>query len=153
MGRLTNEKKSKLLKIETERTILSMHLENNFIEEGDLINLLKVNYDYGFPNLNQKNSYKLKILRNIFNCPFLLCDQKNLSIEMKKVLPIFLGCRYAMEKEELESQYKLGYLNKEELEKELDMLDFCYYKSSFDGKNILKEGHVKDVSGNMLRYR
>ena len=72
---------------------------------------------------------------------------------MKKLLPSILKCRYDIEHEELEYLLKIGEISKEEFESELDMLEYCYYKSSFDCKEILKNGHVKDVVDNVIRVR
>ena len=40
---------------------------------------------------------------------------------------------------------KEAYISKEEYDKELDELDFVYYKSSNDGKNIQKNGTAVGV--------
>ena len=64
---------------------------------------------------------------------------------MKKVLPMFLKARYETEKEMLNFYLKEAYISKEEYEIELDELDFVYYKSSNDGKNIQKTGSAIGV--------
>lgn len=145
MGRLTNSKKEKLIRIETARHTLDKHLETGFITEEDIIFLASRDINYGLKKNNKKHNYKSSVLRDIFNCPFLLCDQKNLSIEMKKVLPMFLKARYETEKEMLNFYLKEAYISKEEYEIELDELDFVYYKSSNDGKNIQKTGSAIGV--------
>ena len=151
MGRLTNSKKIKLLKLEKARLQLSADLKNGLITEEDLIKLgtKDVNYGFKYGNIN----YKLSVLKSILNCPSVLCDQDSLSIEFKKILPLFLDARYKIEQDELKYQYSEGYIFKEEYEKELDELEFVYYKSSEDGKSILKTGHVLDVKDNIIRTR
>lgn len=151
MGRLTNSKKIKLLKLEKARLQLSADLKNGLITEEDLIKLgtKDVNYGFKYGNIN----YKLSVLKSILNCPSVLCDQDSLSIEFKKILPLFLDARYKIEQDELKYQYSEGYISKEEYEKELDELEFVYYKSSEDGKSILKTGHVLDVKDNIIRTR
>lgn len=153
MGRLTNSKKIKLFSIEKARIMLSIELKNGLITEGDIIKLGTKNIDYGFKYTNKNHNYKQSVLRNVFNCPFLLCDQDNLSLCIKKILPVFLESRYKTEQDELKYQYEQCYLSKEEYEKELDELEFVYYKSSLDGKNILKTGHVSDVKDNKIKIR
>jgi len=153
MGRLSSVKKKKLLIIERERIILGTLFKSGFIIEQDVINLLREDINFGLIIPNDRNNSREQALKNIFNCPFLLCDQSGLSLNMKKLLPSILKCRYDMEQEELEFLFKIGEISKEEYESELDMLEFCYYKSSFDGKEILKNGHVKDVVDNVIRVR
>ena len=83
----------------------------------------------------------------------MLCDQDILSLSIKKILPIFLDSRYKIEQDELKYQYNEGYITKELYEKELDELKFIFYKSSLDGKNILKTGHVLNVCDNVIRSK
>ena len=151
MGRLTNSKKIKLLKLEKARLMLSVDLKNGLITEEDIIKLGTKDANYGFKY--GKVSYKLAVLKSVLNCPSVLCDQDSLSIEFKKILPLFLDARYKIEQDELKYQYSEGYISKEEYEKELDELEFVYYKSSNDGKSILKTGHVCDVKDNIIRTR
>lgn len=150
MANLTKSKKLKLLKIERERLYISNLLENNILTDEDILYLIKKDASYGL--VETKNKSKL-YLKDIFNCPFLLCDQDYLSLNMKKLLPYLLDARYKAEQEELNYQYKEGFLSKEELDKQLDELLFVYYKSSQDGKNILKTGHVVDVVDNKNKKR
>lgn len=151
MARLTNSKKIKLLKLEKARLQLSVDLKNGLIKEEDIIKLGTKDANYGFKygNIN----YKLSVLKSIFNCPSVLCDQDSLSIEFKKILPLFLDVRYKIEQDELKYQYEEGYISKEEYDIQLDELEFVYYKSSNDGKSILKTGHVVDVKDNIIRTR
>jgi len=153
MSRLTNSKKIKLLRIEKARLELNISLKNGLITEQDIILLEDKNLDYGVENIMAHSKYKQKLLRDIFNCPFLLCDQDILSLDLKKILPYFLDSRYKTEQEELKCQFEEGYISKEQYEKELDELEFVYYKSSNDGKNILKTGHVSAVKNNIIRKR
>ena len=76
-----------------------------------------------------------------------------MDIKIKKLLPIFLNSKYKLEKEEIISLYNQGYLNKEECMKELDELEFCYYKSSLDGKNILKIGNAIGIVSNTKDFK
>lgn len=151
MGRLTNSKKIKLLRIEKARLQLAIDLRNGLITEEDIIKLGTKDVNYGFKY--GKTNYKLSVLKSIFNCPSILCDQEYLSLSIKKILPLFLDSRYRTEQDELKYQYEEGYISKEEYEKELDELEFVYYKSSLDGKNILKTGHVREVKDNKIKIR
>ena len=101
--------------------------------------LASKNANYGLKKGNKQN-YKSSILKDIYNCPFLLCDQENLSVDIKKLLPVFLNTRYQIEKDMLDFYYSECYFTEEEYNKEIDELDFVYYKSSNDGKKIQKTG-------------
>ena len=151
MGRLTNSKKEKLVRIETARYILGKHLENGLITIEDIMALACKNANYGLKISDKKYSYKASVLKDIFNCPFLLCDQENLSIEIKKLLPIFLNTRYQIEKDMLDYYYKECYFSKEEYDKEIDELDFVYYKSSNDGKKIQKTGTAVGINSKVKK--
>ena len=153
MGRLTNSKKIKLLQIEKARAILAIDLKNGLITEEDIILLGHKNIEYIFKYSNKPSNYRKSILRNILSCPFLLCDQGSLSLNVKKILPLFLDSRYKIEQDELKYQYSEGYISKEEYEKELDNLKFVYYESSNDGKSILKTGHVVELKDNIIKTR
>lgn len=153
MGRLSNEKKNKLIRIEIARDRLEYNLKSGVIEESEIFNLTQVHSDYGIVKFHETFKNTKDILKEIYNCPFLLCDLKDISIELKKILPIFLEYRYDMEISELDYLYKQNYISKDELDKEKDMLEFCYYGSSLDGKEILKTGHVKNVLDNTIRCK
>lgn len=92
-------------------------------------------------------------MKSIFNSPFVLCNQKYLSLNVKQILPIFLNSRYYMELEELEHQKEEGYMSEEEYLEEKKLLEFCYYKSSIEGKQILKDGHVSNVLDSKIKVR
>ena len=89
MGRLTNSKKEKLIRIEAARYVLGRNLENGLITEEDIFLLASKKINYGIKSGSKKYSYKEAVLKDIFNCPFLLCDQKNLSIDEKNITDIF----------------------------------------------------------------
>ena len=152
MGRLSNVKKIKLLKIEKDRLILFDYIKNNYITEADILGLINKDVNYGITNINPKKK-KETMLKRIFNSPFLLCDQPYLSINIKKLLPYFLDARYQVEKEILKYHLDNNFMNEDEYKIALDELEFVYYKSSEDGKNILKTGHVVDVKSNIIRTR
>jgi len=148
------EKKNELLKqIEEARNLFKIDFNNGVITEEEILGLLKVKGDYGFKYKDRLHSYKSNVLRSIFNSPFVLCDQDDLSFIVKKFLPFFLASRYDMEIEELQKQLKLDYIAKEEYEEKKKLLKFCYYGSSIDGKSILKTGHVNNVLDNRIRTK
>ena len=92
-----------------------------------------------------------ELLQEIFNAPFLLCDQPMLSLSFKKLLPSILGARYAHEVEELKQMRQLGYITKDELKEQRDLLKYSYYYTSEEGSYILRRGHVKNVVDNVIR--
>lgn len=152
MGKLSNAKRMLYLKIERARIALREEMNNNVITEADILKLIYKDSNYGIMSTQTKNR-KESLLKDIFNCPFLLCDQPMLDITLKKMLPYFLSARYETEKEILTYQFKNGDISEEEYKVGLDELEFCFYKSSDDGKNILKTGHVCDVKSNITRTK
>lgn len=127
MDRLSNEIKLIKLKIERNRIFLHSALYNKEINEEELFNLI---------NNKKIDLKKEKILIHIYFSPFVLFDQELLSDNIKKILPDFLEYRYNMEMEELEFLYKRGDINKQEYIKSKDLINFCYYESSLEGKKI-----------------
>lgn len=142
METLTHNRKIKLSRINQERTNVGRSLNNGFITEEDIINIIQKDINYGTKTSYSSTNPKIKMLKNIFNCPFLLCDQENLSLEMKNLLPCFLSTRYNTEKNMLDYYLKECYIDEEEYKNEIDELKFVYYESSNDGKSILETGHV-----------
>ena len=150
---LTEKKTLKLEQIKQARNMLSIELNNEFITEDDILHLLSVKNDYGFKYKDKAQTYKLSILWNIFNSPFLLCDQDNLSLNVKQIIPLILNFRYNMEINELNNMLECGHITKEEYIEEEKLIKFCYYGSSKDGKNILKTGHVENFLDNKIKAR
>ena len=81
------ERQKNLIRINNKRSEINLALQNGLITEDDIISLLKKDINYGVRNLQSYQSPKNKMLKNIFNCPFLLCDQEILSDELKLLLP------------------------------------------------------------------
>lgn len=150
MPKLTNRKKILLLEIEKQRAFIGYNLSTNEITDNDIMELANVKSGYG---LSKSNSYKERILKYIYNAPFLLCDQPCLGINVKKILPMFLFVTYQAQIEELKCYYEQGQCSKEEFETEQDLIEFMYYNSSEDGKQIKKTGHVKEVVDNVIRRK
>lgn len=150
---LTEIKKENLKRIKYARKILSLQLENDLITEDDILDLLNKKSDYGFRNKENRQSYKQSVLKSIFNSPFILCDQENLSLNIKQLLPIFLDCRYQMEMDELDCLLEGCFISKEDYEKTKKIIYFNYYGSSKDGKSILKTGHVDNLLDNKIKSR
>lgn len=150
---LTDKKKINLVRIEAARQALNIYIENGFITEEDILHLLTVKSDYGFKYKDKVQTYKKCILRDIFNSPFILCDQDSLSLNVKQLLPIILKSRYDKEIDELKYMLENGYINKEEYIEEEKLLKYNYYGSSKDGKSILKKGHVDNLLDNKIKVR
>jgi len=142
------QRKITALKIQTARLRLGGEFERKTITTDDLAWLLRQNSDFG---LVEVSSSKEKVLQEIFNAPFLLCDQVALDLEIKKLLPSILGVRYHQEVEELKYLRSLGDMSKEEVKEQIDFLKFCYYYTSEEGQQILRRGHVKSVTDNVIR--
>lgn len=136
------ERQKNLIKINQKRKELALNLETGLITEGDIIDLLKKDINYGVRIYNVSGDPKKAMLKNIFNCPFLLCDQDKLSVEIKQLLPYFLSSRYETEKDALRIYYEQAFIDENEYNEELENLKFFYYESSNDGKSILENGQV-----------
>lgn len=148
------ETKENLLKrIQLLRFKLNKEIENGLISEDDIISVIKGNINYIFCKDKKVQSYKQKVLKDIYNCPFLLCDQNNVSLKIKKLLPLFLNMRYLKEIEEIEYLLKSSYINNKEYEELISITKFTYFESSIDGKNILENGQVDNVISNELKFK
>lgn len=148
------ETKENLLKrIQLLRFKLNKEIENGLISEDDIISVIKGNINYIFCKDKKVQSYKQKVLKDIYNCPFLLCDQNNVSLKIKKLLPLFLNMRYLKEIEEIEYLLKSSYINNKEYEELIKVTKFTYFESSIDGKNILENGQVDNVISNEFKFK
>ena len=150
MKELTKEQELLLLRIEKARVILAGDLERGYITTRDIIRCISKDDNY---RLSNNHDHRDNIIKNIINSPFILCDQDNLDIEIKKLLPNILKVRYDSEIEELYALYDNGDISDDELINGKEMLKFCYYESSTDGKQIFKNGKVKSVVNNRIRCR
>lgn len=150
---ITEKKENLLVQIKEARSKFKIDFNNGIITEDDIKGLLRVNGNFGFKYKDRLHTYKSSVLRSIFNSPFILCDQEDLSFVLKKTLPFLLGARYDMEIEELNNQLRLNYITQDEYNEQEKLLKFCYYESSIDGKSILKTGHVNNVLDNKIRIK
>ena len=141
MGRLSNSKKIKLLRIEKARLELGRELKTGFINDSDIIYMLSKDVNFG--THKKREFFRHKILKDIMNCPYLLCDQENLSPEIKRILPSILISRFNIEKDELDYQFENCYIDKETYNKELEELEYFYFKSTEEGKEIFKNMYQK----------
>ena len=147
MDNLEIRKDETLERINRARMILDQALECGLITDTDIFGLLKKDKNY---SLGKTKNYKELLLRQIVGSPFVLCDQDRLGLDVKKVLPIILRIRCKDEMEELQKMKELGFINDEEFKEEREMIKFSYYLSSEDGRQILKNGHVKNVKSKIL---
>lgn len=141
MGRITNSKKIKLLRIEKARLELGRELETQFINDLDIMYIL--GKDVNYSTHKQRTGFKIAILKDIMSCPYILCDQKHLSQNIKAILPHMLFSRYNIEKDELDYYLENAYIGEEEYNKELDELKFCYFGTSKEGKKYYKNSIKK----------
>ena len=151
-GKLQKERKIKLTRMEIDRLNIKKYLEDEFITVEDIISLINIDKNYGVL-LNKKSDCKTTVLRHIYNCPFLLCDQECAGVEIKKILPSLLNNRYNMEINELNNLYDQGDMDQEEYYQQKSIINFCYFNSSKEGKEILKFGHIQNVADNAIRYK
>jgi hypothetical protein len=142
MKNLTREVQQKLFNVEKKRIELSRMMELGMITDEDILNLIKLDVNYGLRINRTEDNPKKLMLKNIFNCPFLLCDQKNLSNNIKMVLPYLLNARYNVEKNNLKIYLEQNLIDDVEYENTMDELNFFYYESTHDGKSILENNYV-----------
>lgn len=128
------------LKIQAARLRIRVELSNGTFSNEDLMSLLQQHVNFG---VDKNLTYEEKLLQEIYNCPFLLCDQPSLDESIREVLPTLLQNRYNIEVQELKNQRSLGYLTKEQLQEEREMLKYCYFYTSQEGEQILRRGYVK----------
>ena len=147
MDNLDIKREEALERINKARIMLDQELEYGLITDSDILGLFKKDKNY---SLNKARNYKELLLRQIICSPFVLCDQDRLSLDLKKLLPMILKIRSKDEIEELEKIHKLGFINAEELKEEKEMVKFIYYLSSEEGRQILKNGKVKNVKSKIL---
>lgn len=141
-------KEQNLQRIYNARDVINQALISGLITSNDIFKLLGCDKEY---ILSSPKSYKELLLKQIAINPFLLCDQDNLDLNVKKIIPVLLTLRSNSEIDELEMMQELDFISEQELKEEIQMVKFNYYLSSEDGRNILKKGHVKNVKDNVLR--
>ena len=142
MKKFTKEVQIKFFNIEKKRIELSRFLEGGFITEEEIVSLTKQSANYGVRTSDIGKNPKKAMLKNIFNCPFLLCDQKKLSNDIKQLLPYMLQARYNTELDNLKVYLEQGFIDENEYNDTVDELKFFYYESTNDGKSILENGHA-----------
>ena len=136
-----SKSKIKLLRVEKAKFELDRELKTQFINELDILYVLGKDVNYGVSK--EKTSFRHQILKDIMNCPFILCDQEYLSTNIKEMLPYILISRFNIEKDELNYQFENFYIDEETYNKELEELEYFYFKSSEEGKKIYYEHFQK----------
>lgn len=134
------ERKIIFQKVAFARLNLAEEIKRGVITEEDIIGLMSQDCSFG---LEKQLKFKKKLLGEIFNSPFLLCDQPYLSEKIKKLLPTILRTRYEFEIEELYYLEGAGYISTDELIDKKAMLKFCYYETSIEASEIFHSGYVK----------
>lgn len=142
-------KEINLLKIEKARLNLYKDLEMGIITEEDIINVFRKNINFGFRINGHRLNYREAILKDIFNCPFILCDL-NLSVYTRNIFIYFLNARYELEKEQLDYSYNNAFMSKEEYLKELELLHYNYYEASEEGKTFENKECLEEEINKMI---
>ena len=141
MKKINNSKEIKLLRIEKARLELGRELQTEFISDEDIMYMLSKDINFG---THKKREFsRRQVLKDIMNCPFILCDQEYLSSNLKEMLPYILISRFNIEKDELNYQFENFYIDEETYNKELEELEYFYFKSSEEGKKIYYEHFQK----------
>ena len=142
MKNLTEQIKKRIYTVEKTKIELGRYIENSIITPNDIFGLLKKDINYGVRKLYSSKEPKEVMLKNIFNCPFLLCDQPRLSMDVKELLPYLLSARYNVELDTLKVYLEQGLIDEYEYNELKEELKFFYYEYSMDGRSILETGHV-----------
>ena len=142
MKKLTKEMQKRIYNIEKTKIELGRYLEASIITEKDIFCLLQKDVNFGVRRLYSSKDPKKMMLKNIFNCPFLLCDQPALSTDIKELLPYLLSARYKTELDNLKVYLEQGFIDEIEYIDAKEELKFFYYEYSRDGRNILETGHA-----------
>ena len=148
---MTNELIVMFVRIDRDRYKLEQILQKNIITDDDIFSLLRKNALYGFIKPKNKD-IKDYWLKQIFNAPYLLCDQ-NVSDNVKKILPLLLEKIFIYNKEDLDNKYKNKYITKQEYLNSIEFLNQVFYNSSEDGKSIINTGFALGISDNVLKLK
>ena len=138
MNSIFRKKQLLLLKVQSVRLKLGQNIFDGNITVDDIVWLYQKNNNFG---LEEVSTEKEKLLQEIFNCPFLLCDQDFLDPSIKEKLPEILRSRYSAEIQELKYFYNNGDITKEEYQEQRDLIKYSYYYTSEEGQYILRRGH------------
>ena len=141
------------LKIDKQRYYLEELLKSGKIDEKMLVNLMNQDSSFGVPYSGEKLTLEKEALREIYNAPFLLCDQEYLSDNIKKLLPIFLDNFYKRNREGFKKQYDDGDITGNEYARRVKLLKYITYESSGDGKNIKMNGMCLGVNDYVLKLK
>ena len=141
------------LKIDKQRYYLDMLLESGKINEKMLVNLMMKDSFFGIPHSGEELTLEEQALREIYNAPYLLCDQEHLSDNVKKLLPIFLESFYKRNREDLKRSYEEGDMTGNEYASVVKKLRYATYESSEDGKCIKQNGLCVGVKDYVLKAR
>ena len=127
-------------KLEVSRNLIKRALDEGEITEEEIISNFKKNINDILNIYSSKDkSYLDLLLAEIYLNPYILCDQ-NISIRLRKLLPLLLDVRYKTELAELDYLFNEVMITKDEYNSHKKNLDFLYYGSSKDGRRIKKEG-------------
>ena len=141
------------LKIDKERYYLEELLKSGKIDEKKLINLMNQEAWFGIPYSGEELTLEKEALREIYNAPFILCDQEFLPDNIKKLLPVFLEDFYKRKRDGFRKQYEDGDITGNEYANRVKILKYMTYESSEDGKNIKKNGMCVGVKDYVLKAR
>ena len=140
-----NEKLEKLKRIKMAHAKLTNDLMTKYITEKDIFNIINKDGGFKLKVPNNVDEYKKQLLVDIYNCPFLLLNQTSISIKLKKTVLEFIKFRYNTEIAELDYMYSQGLITKSEYVDEKENIKFNYYKTTDEGKVLLKYGKIKKI--------
>ena len=78
-------------------------------------------------------------MKTIYNAPSILCDIDLFDNNMKQVIYSLLKYRYEQELNELNYDFKQVYIDENEYNEKLEMLNFVYFYSSKEGTKFFEE--------------
>ena len=126
------------VRFERYRYIIENLIKKNKLTNEDIIGLLNVDINYGL-YFDKNTSSKDRILKTIYNAPFILCDINLFDKNMKQVIYSLLKYRYEQEINELNYDLEHVYINEDEYNDRLEMINFNYFYSSKEGATFFEK--------------
>ena len=138
LNSIKNQKLVNLLKIEQYRYGIENAIKANVLSNEDILGLLNVDINYGL-DINRCRDNKERMMKTIYNAPFILCDIDLFDKNMKQVIYSLLKYRYEIELKEINYDLNKCYISEEEYNEKIEMLIYNYFYSSEEGKSFFED--------------
>ena len=138
LNSIKNQKLVNLLKIEKYRCAIEQAIKANILTNEDILELLNVDINYGL-DINRCRDNKERMMKTIYNAPFILCDIDLFDKNMKQVIYSLLKYRYEIELKEINYDLEQCYIGEEEYNEKIEMLVYNYFYTSEEGRLFFEE--------------